>query len=547
MKKHHLKGTGRLLRLNIRRDRVKVPVVIAAFALLVPSMVAGVTEVFASDAERKEGMLFLAANPVMRLFGLPTGDGFGDLIMLRAFMTLATVAALVSIFLVIRHTRQNEELGRSELVGSLPVGRWAALVAALLWSVVASLLIGVAVTLGLLTSDEFAVGGAVAMGAAVTSVGVAFAGVAAIFAQLTHSSRGANSLSSLVLIVSFMLAGLASVFGEIDETGFAVEPMWLIWLSPIGWAQLVQPFAGEHWVYFVVPLLFLVACVAAALHLQSRRDIGRSIFSTRLSRGTAPRYLASVVGISWRLDRVAFASWLAGITALAAIYGSVAGDVEELLGTAEGFAEVFVAATGSTEILNAYFGAVMGLTAVFVVVFGAQLMVRMRQNELGPLESMLATMVGRMHYFVTQLVMVLLAVTLLSIVIGVVVALTAYTSLDNPAGDLMKEIYVGALVQLPAIALTLSVLALVYALVPRAANALIWLVVFMVVLLGPFFSGLFNFPDWVSNVSPFTHIPSVPPIDDVLILPLVVMSGLAVLLFGLATWLFSRRDLLTTG
>lgn len=547
MKKHYLKGIGRVLRLNIRRDRVKVSVTIAAFAVLVPSLVAGVTEVFASDAERKEGMLFLAANPVMRLFGLPTGDGFGDLIMLRAFMALATVAALVSIFLVIRHTRQNEELGRSELVGSLPVGRWAALGAALSWSIVVSVFIGITVTLGLLTSDEFAISGAVAMGAAVASVGVAFAGVAAIFAQLTHSSRGANSLSSLVLIAAFMLAGLASVLGEIDGTGFAVEPMWLIWLSPIGWAQLVQPFSGEYWGYLVVPLLFLAVCVAAALQLQSRRDIGRSIFSTRLSRDSAPSYLASVAGISWRLDRVAFASWSVGIVVLAAIYGSVAGDVEELLGTAKGFAEVFVAATGSTEILNAYFGAVMGLTAVFVVVFGAQLMVRMRQNELGPLESMLATMVGRIHYFVTQLVVVLLAVTLLSVVVGVVVALTAYASLDNPVGDLTKEIYVGALVQLPAIALTLSVLALVYALVPRMANALIWLAVFVVVLLGPFFSGLFNFPEWASNVSPFTHVPSVPPIDDIFVVPLLVMSGSAMVLFGLATWLFARRDLLTTG
>lgn len=547
MKRHYLRGTGRLLRLAIRRDRVKIPVTIAAFAVLVPSMVAGVTEIFSDDAERKEGMLFLAANPVMRLFGLPTGDSIGDLIMLRGFMSMAAVAALVSIFLVIRHTRQNEELGRSELVGSLPVGRWATLVAALIWSAVVSSLIGTAVTLGLLTSNEFSTAGSFAMGAAVASVGLAFTGIAAIFAQLTHSSRGANSLSSLVLIVAFLLAGLASVLGEIDETGFAVEPLWLIWLSPIGWAQLVQPFAGEYWGYFMVPLLFLVVCVVAALQFQSHRDIGRSIFSTRLSRGAAPRYLPSVAGLSWRLDRVAFASWLVGISALAAVYGFVAGDVEELLGAAEGFAEIFVAATGSTKILNAYFGAVMGLTAVFVVVFGAQLVVRMRQNELGPLESMLATTVGRVHYFVTQLMLILLAVTLLSVVIGSIVAVTANASLDSPAGDLMKEIYVGALVQLPAIAVTLSVLTLVYALMPRAASALIWLMIFVTVLLGPFFSGLFNFPDWASNVSPFSHVPSVPPIDDIVVLPLVVMGGLALLFFSLATWFFSRRDLLTTG
>lgn len=547
MKSQHLKGFGRLLRLNIRRDRIKVPITVMSFVVLVPALVAGVTEIFSSDAERKEGMLFLTANPVMRLFGLPSGDSFGDLMMLRAFMTLATIAALVSIFLVIRHTRQNEELGRSELVASLPVGRWSALAAALSWSIVVNLLIGAAVTLGLLTNDVFEMSGAIAMGGAVTVVGVAFTGIAAVLAQLTHSSRAANSLSSLTLMVAFLLASLASVLGEIDETGFAVEPMWVIWLSPIGWAQLMQPFAGEAWGYVALPALFTIVCVASALYLQAHRDVGRSLFSARLSRAHASTHLPSIAGIAWRLNRVTFASWLVGVSLLAAIYGAVAGDVEELLGAAEGFAEVFVAATGSSEILNAYFAATVGLIAIFILVFGAQLIVRMRQNEIGPLEYMLSTAVGRLHYFVTQIAMLLLAVVILIVVVGVVIAVVAHASLDDLARGLVHEIYVGALVQLPAIVLMLSLLSLSYAALPQMASGLIWLMVFVVVLLGPFFSGLFNFPDWVSNISPFSHTPAVPPLDGISVVPLVIMMSVALAFFVLSTWLFSRRDTLTTG
>ena len=39
-------------------------------------------------------------------------------------MWAAIAAALMSIFLVVRHTRADEEAGRGELVGSAAVGRW---------------------------------------------------------------------------------------------------------------------------------------------------------------------------------------------------------------------------------------------------------------------------------------------------------------------------------------------------------------------------------------------------------------------------------------
>jgi ABC-2 type transport system permease protein len=70
---------------------------------------------------------FMAANPGMRLLSLSAGASEGAYAMSRGYVTLAILAAVMSALTVVRHTRQNEELGRAELVGATVVGRYAPL------------------------------------------------------------------------------------------------------------------------------------------------------------------------------------------------------------------------------------------------------------------------------------------------------------------------------------------------------------------------------------------------------------------------------------
>ena len=68
------------------------------------------------------------ANPALSfLYGQLHGDSLGALIAWRYLAYAALDAALMSIFLVIRHTRADEEAGRLELIGSTAVGRHAPL------------------------------------------------------------------------------------------------------------------------------------------------------------------------------------------------------------------------------------------------------------------------------------------------------------------------------------------------------------------------------------------------------------------------------------
>ena len=144
-------------------------------------------------------------------------------------MWAAIVAALMSVFLVIRHTRADEEAGRLELVGSAAVGRLAALTAGLLVAltanvVLAVLLVAVLVVLGL------PVAGSVAFALAITTCGLAFAAVAAVAAQLAAGARAARGIAFGVLGAAYLLRAV----GDAAGTGGVA---WLTWLSPLGWTE----------------------------------------------------------------------------------------------------------------------------------------------------------------------------------------------------------------------------------------------------------------------------------------------------------------------
>ncbi len=534
-------GSWRLFRLALRRDRVKLTISLLAIGVLVPMLVTGVSEVFASDDEMKQGLALLAANPIMRLFGLPTGDALGNLIMLRAFMMLAIIAALVNSFAIVRHTRQNEELGRSELLGSNVVGRHAGLVSALGLAVVINICISALVAGGAIIGGLPAVG-SVAMGLAVGTTGLMFAGVAAVTAQLSQTSRGANGYAAVAIMASFMLSGVGSVLGQVQ--GAAADPAWPIWLSPMGWSQLLKPFAGEQWWLLFVIAAFFISCVALALALSSRRDVGRGLLAMRPGRAVAPPGLLGAVGLAWRLQRGMFFGWLIGMTLLGVIYGLVAGDVEELFSQAEGIAEIFVATTGSDQLLLAFFGSVVGLMALFVLAYGVSAAIRLRAEEDRALEYLLSTGLSRLRWAGAQFGVALAATFVMLIVSVAAVGIAAEATLDQSLSVLWPVI-VGAALQFPALAVIIGSVLLLFGFVPRYTVGIAWGVVALSIILSPFFSSLLSLPEQFGNLSPLSHVPVVPPVDAITYTPVLILSAVAVLFIGLGLWRFSNRDILT--
>ena len=134
-----LRGTMALTGLALTRDRLKLP----AYVLGPPVLMAGMVSMWRADTHQAlvEEIELFAGTPALRIFGVVSGVSIGSAFMTRGYLLLAVLAALMSALAVVRHTRQNEETGRAELVGASVVGRHAGLAAALIVTVGANLVL----------------------------------------------------------------------------------------------------------------------------------------------------------------------------------------------------------------------------------------------------------------------------------------------------------------------------------------------------------------------------------------------------------------------
>jgi ABC-2 type transport system permease protein len=265
-----LVGTGALARLALRRDRIMLPVWLAVFVVMAASSAAATIPLYPTLASRVQAADTLnQTQSLVALYGRiydPTSVGALAIVKLGGLG--AVFVAMVAIVIVVRHTRAEEETGRLELLGATVVGRLAPLTAALLVVVGANLALAVLTSFGLVFAGLPA-DGSFAFGFAWAGVGIAFAAIAGVTAQLTSGARTATGLATAVLGFVYVLRAIGDTA---DETG----PRWLTWLSPIGWGQQFRPYAGNRWWVLLITVAFAVLVAAAAYALAVRRDLGRT-------------------------------------------------------------------------------------------------------------------------------------------------------------------------------------------------------------------------------------------------------------------------------
>ena len=192
-------GTARLTRLALRRDRVTLPAWLVGMTVFLAATTAMFVHSLATPADAVQEAPLLDEQPgPAHARSSPPGPSVGGATMVRDYVTLAVLAALMSTFAVVRHTRQNEELGRAELLGATVVGRYAGLTAAVIVAVAADVVLAVLLGLAMLANGQPA-SGSFAAGVAVAGVGLVFVGVAATTCQLSSTTRGASGMAGAVL------------------------------------------------------------------------------------------------------------------------------------------------------------------------------------------------------------------------------------------------------------------------------------------------------------------------------------------------------------
>jgi len=535
-----LTGTGRLLRLAVRRDRIVVPCWLAAVAGLGAGTVGGVASLYATAEERATAAAFTAASVPSRAFSGPaSGTEPGAIALVEAFLVLAILVALMSIQAVVRHTRRDEEAGRAELLGSAVVGRQARLAAALLLAAGASLGAGVAFALVLLAGG-LATTGSVAAGAALAGVGLVFAAVAAVTAQVFASGRAATAGAAAVLGVAFRLRAVGDAGGEVAASGVELTSAWPSWLSPLGWGQQVRAFHQDRWaVLALFPALTLLLAALAAW-LGTRRDVGAGLVPDRPGPAVAGRLLRRHAGLAWRLHRSTLVGWSVGMAVVAAAFGAIGDEAGEFAAATEELQRALGQLADGGAMTELFLAFTMSFLAVAAAGFTVQTLLRMRIEEAdGRLEPLLAAAVARTGWLGGHLAIAAVGTVVLLGATGSAgaVAFGAVTGDWSTAGGVLRA----ALVQIPAVLALGGVVVLAFGVAPRQASAIGWAALAASLVVGQL-GALFELPQAVLNLSPFTHVPAVPA-EAFRWEPTVWLLGAALVQTAVGAVAFRRRDL----
>jgi ABC-2 type transport system permease protein len=517
-----LTGTAALTRLALRRDRFSLPAWVLALSAFLAATTALWADQYANPADLVQDVRMAATSPAIRMLGLASGATVGGYAMIRDYLLLAVLAALMSIFAVVRHTRQGEETGRAELVGAAVVGRHAAMAAALLVTVAADAVLAVLLGLAMIVAGQ-PVAGSFAAGTAIAAVGVAFAGVAAVTTQLAATTRGASGQAAPVHGVAFRTAGAGNVAGSTTAGGVWVDSAWPAWLSPIGWGQQLRPFGGDHWWPLGLVAALFVGCVGAATVLATRRDLGHGMLPQHRGHAHAGRALRTPLGLAFRLQRGAWLGWAAASLGFGMVMGGLVGQARDMTGSSR---EWYLRTGGSDQIVDAYRASVMQMAGMVVAVYAVQVLLRLRAEEAdGPLEPVLATAVSRYRWVASHAVATLAGATALLLLYAVGLGLVAGVVVGDPAGQVRAVLSAG-LAQLPGVVVVGAVVIAVVGVLPRVAGVVCWGLLVAAVLAGPLFGETLRLPQWAQDLSPFTHVPKAPAV------PVTAAPVLALLAVG---------------
>lgn len=515
-------GTGHLIRLALRRDRVRLSIWIGALTLTMVYAPNAIKLAYPEEAQRQARVALLKTPAGMMLGGPMFGGNeteLGAMMANELTLTLIVATSILAILTVIRHTRAEEESGAAELVLASAVGRYARTTAAL--TVVAGVNLVLAVTMtAAMAASSFGVIDAAGMCVGVTAVATVFGAVAAVTAQMWRVARGATGAAMAALALAVLIRGVGDV---IDNSGSTLS-----WFSPIAWAQQMRPFVDLRW-WPLAPLAALtLGLIALATALEVRRQYDDSTIASH-SEHPGARPLRGVLGLHLALLRGQTIGWAAGLFLAGLAFGSM---TKSLLDAAEG--NELIARVISTRGTDGVYTTMSQFLAAAAGAYVISAVLRVYADEQAGLgEAVLAGAVSRWRWLSTAVASSVLGATVLMFCAGLGNGLGAGITVGDPATVL--RLALAGLAFAPALAVLAGITALAVALRQPWIG---WLTVTFVIL-SLYLGALLRLPRWLIDLSPVgrTTAPT-----DVPVVAMLVMAAAAACLTLIAGVLYRRRD-----
>jgi ABC-2 type transport system permease protein len=506
------------------------------FGIAIASSAISYTTIYKTQTQRNALAAAYGSNKATSaLFGpapdLQTVAGFT---VFKISMTLMILGAVWGLLTSTRLLRGEEENGRWEILLAGQTTRRGAVVQALaglglgvlvLWALTAV----IGILSGLDSKVDIAAAPALYFALAMVASAVMFVAVGALTSQLGATRRQAASYAAVFL-------GLAYAVRMIADAGVGLHD--LIWASPLGWVEELQPLTAPQPLALVPIVAFTAVVAIIAINLAGQRDVGSSIVPDRDTSPPHLRLLTGPTGLAIRMVRPTVIGWWVAIAVSGLLYGLIA---KSAGGTISGssvhkvFSKLGAPGTGAAAVLGVCFL----VLAVLVAFAGAGQLTTARSEESGGrLDHLLVRPVSRSSWLGGRL-LVAVAVLLMS---GILAGASAWLGAASQHAGVSLATLLEAGVNLvpPAVAI-LGIGVLAFGIRPRVTSVVIYTVLgwsLLTVIVG----GIGALSHWVLDTSVFHQMASAPAVsphweaDGVM----VAIGCTGALLGGAA---FMRRDL----
>jgi ABC-2 type transport system permease protein len=518
-------GTAGQTRLRLRTGWAGLLGLVVGGAVPVIATAASVADLYPDDAHRAVYAQTIGTSVANTAFN---GRGYdltrlGGITVFESGIFTQLVLPVLTMILVVRHTRAEEDSGRTELVTARRVGRLAPPAGAAVAVGVAMLLTGAAVAVGV-TATGLPWRGSVLYGVSLIAMMCLFGALGLICAQVGATARSAQSLA----LALFAAAYLPRVV--IDGRGLSLP-----WISPLGWVAEVRPYGSHRMLPVVAYLAAAVALTAAAAWLAVHRDLGAGVLKER--RGAVGSTIRTPFALEWRLSRGAFAGWAAASVAWGAVFGGISSEMARVITENPTVAEALGIKPGHAgDVITAYGG-------VFIALLGAAAGIAAVARGAGEETSarfglITSTRISRRRARCSALAVAAVQSSAAVLLGGLALGLAGWASTGS-RGQVGSGLS-AATAPLPGVLLLIGAAALAAGMSPRA----MWIgwVFFGWALVVAILADTLQLPGWSRDLSPLDHAGRV-PLEPFHTGSGVVLVVLAVGLIAAAVTAGTRRDL----
>lgn len=459
MKKEYFVGTKELLYLYIRRDRLRLliwillPVLMLIFhSITMVSLSAG-KDIISFLNEFNEDVLISAIHgPIMSL-------DLEGAILWRAVSPITLFLGIGAILTVIRHTRTDEETGRTEFIRSFSVGQYANLTAAMLLVTLLILLSSM-----LMTIQMKVIGGDIKgtfiFGATIFFSGIFYGGIGLLACQLKNTSLGSRNIGTIFL-------GLGLLINILNNMGGGATSLKL--LSPVAWTRITTPFSGGNVLGLVYCFIISVIPAFLAYALSVKRDIGGAIFMDQTGPAVAKQSFNSPLALAWKTHKGMLMGWITTIVLVIGAFASISPSMSGSISSA--FEEIAGDNWMEGMTMDLLFLNIMiYILSIFVGLYSLLSMNNLKKEEIdGRNEIILDKKIKRKKYMFSFVLVSLFGSAIILITMGLIAGIV-YSMTTNNFGSEFRQIFIMSVSKIPAVWILIGAFSMFYGLIPKLTD-----------------------------------------------------------------------------